>query len=690
MRTSHLISLGVLNMRLFRSVKSRIYGAFAAITLVLVITGASAISLMSNAEHLFGDYRKVARQTLLLDEFLRDISLLRIDFLNYLLTPTDQWADAVRKQIASLNEDKNAAPEFFGDRPEVIATINEASDLLAQYAAGFETLVTATKAGTNPQTHPQTAVLTAKGPQMFDMFYELSGQSHERQNALGPVIAQQEALQLMIVATISVVGVLIGLVLAFVTGRWLSGTFARLTQTMGKLVEGQYETNIAGKEDQNELGEMARALETFRINGLEVQAAEVEKQARASELLARSEMMARFQSAFDHVIESAMNGDFSSRIAQQFGDKEIDRIAGNLDGMMASVETALGEADRVLGAMARADLRDRMRGEYRGAFAQLKQSTNSVADKIEDITMQLRETSRALKQATGEILAGANDLSERTTRQAATIEETSAAMDQLATTVTSNAQQALQASDGAVRMTSVAEASNEVMQEATQAMERISTSATKISNIIGLIDDIAFQTNLLALNASVEAARAGESGKGFAVVAVEVRRLAQSAAQASADIKNLIEQSGDEVRNGSKLVADVAGRLNEIIEGVRNSAALMSNIASDSQAQAAGISQINVAVRQMDEMTQHNAALVEEMNASIEQTEGQASRVDGIVETFTLRDSPGADRLPMADSAEAARAERAGGARGLIKSVQKAAKTYFGGGGATAEDWNEF
>jgi methyl-accepting chemotaxis protein len=509
---------------------------------------------------------------------------------------------------------------------------------------------------------------------MFALYYDLSKQAHDRQNALGPVIAQQEALQLMIVAAISIIGLIIGVTLAVLTGRWLTGTFSRLTQTMAKLVEGQYDTNIAGKDAQNELGEMARALETFRVNGLEVQAAEVEKQMRAAELTARAEMMARFQAAFDHVIESAMNGDFRTRIAQQFGDKEIDRIAGNLDGMMASVETALGEADRVLGAMARADLRDRMRGEYRGAFAQLKQSTNSVADKIEDITIQLRDTSRALKQVTGEILAGANDLSERTTRQAATIEETSAAMDQLATTVTSNAEQARQASDGAGRMTNVAEASNGVMQEATQAMERISASATKISNIIGLIDDIAFQTNLLALNASVEAARAGESGKGFAVVAVEVRRLAQSAAQASADIKNLIEQSGDEVRNGSRLVADVAGRLNEIIEGVRNSASLMSNIATDSQAQAAGISQINVAVRQMDEMTQHNAALVEEMNASIEQTEGQASRVDGIVETFTLRDSPGADRGPMADSAEAARLERAGGARGLIKSVQKAAR----------------
>jgi hypothetical protein len=133
-------------MRLFTSVKSRIYGAFAALTVVLVITGASAIMLMSNAEHLFGDYRKVARQTLLLDEFLRDISLLRIDFLNYQLTPTDQWASAVREQIAVLSEAKQTAPTYFSEDPEAMGAIDQASSLLAQYSTGFDALTNAVAA----------------------------------------------------------------------------------------------------------------------------------------------------------------------------------------------------------------------------------------------------------------------------------------------------------------------------------------------------------------------------------------------------------------------------------------------------------------------------------------------------------------------------------------------------------------
>ncbi|MGN6489535.1 MAG: methyl-accepting chemotaxis protein, partial [Devosia sp.] len=185
-----------------------------------------------------------------------------------------------------------------------------------------------------------------------------------------------------------------------------------------------------------------------------------------------------------------------------------------------------------------------------------------------------------------------------------------------------------------------AEEGGKVMGEATTAMERITQSSAKISNIIGLIDDIAFQTNLLALNASVEAARAGEAGKGFAVVAVEVRRLAQSAAEASAEVKVLIEQSGAEVKTGSKLVADAASRLQSMLEAARSSNELMDGIARESREQASSIEEVNTAIRQLDEMTQHNAALVEQTNAAIEQTEAQATDLDRIVDVFTLEEAP--------------------------------------------------
>ncbi|MCS6758494.1 MAG: methyl-accepting chemotaxis protein [Candidatus Devosia euplotis] len=209
-------------------------------------------------------------------------------------------------------------------------------------------------------------------------------------------------------------------------------------------------------------------------------------------------------------------------------------------------------------------------------------------------------------------------------------------MEQLATTVMENAKRAQDANGKAKDVTVSAEQSGAVMTQATGAMERITSSSSKISNIIGMIDDIAFQTNLLALNVSMEAARAGDAGKGFAVVAVEVRRLAQSAASASADVKVLIEQSASEARDGSRLVDDAAERLNGILEGVRASSTLMDGISRDSQEQPTGITEVSIAVRQMDEMTQHNAALAEEMNVSIEQTETQATHLDAIVDIFKV------------------------------------------------------
>jgi methyl-accepting chemotaxis protein len=231
------------------------------------------------------------------------------------------------------------------------------------------------------------------------------------------------------------------------------------------------------------------------------------------------------------------------------------------------------------------------------------------------------------------------------------------------------------------------------MGAANDAMGRITASSAKISNIIGLIDDIAFQTNLLALNASVEAARAGEAGKGFAVVAVEVRRLAQSAAEASSEVKALIEQSGAEVTSGSRLVADAAQKLNAMLEAARSSNELMSGIARDSREQASAIEEVTTAVRQMDEMTQHNAALVEEINAAIEQTESQASELDRIVDVFTLEEGA-VEMMPAKAAAPAepkGKARPQGGIKAMQEKVKQAAKSYLSRGNtALQEDWSEF
>jgi methyl-accepting chemotaxis protein len=421
------------------------------------------------------------------------------------------------------------------------------------------------------------------------------------------------------------------------------------------------------------------ALEAEKVNQMAAESA-AERGERAKQ---EEQILTRLEQSFGRVVAEAVEGRFDSRVDEKFGFVVFDNLAKSINALIDTVQRGLGETGTVLAGLAQADLTRRVEGQYKGEFGALKDSTNAVADQLNQIVGQIKGTSRGLKTATGEILSGANDLSERTTKQAATIEETSAAMEQLATTVLKNADRASEASKVSANVTRTAEEGGKVMGEANMAMERITASSGKISNIIGLIDDIAFQTNLLALNASVEAARAGDAGKGFAVVAVEVRRLAQSAASASSEVKVLIEQSGTEVNTGSRLVADAASRLEAMLEAARSSNALMEGIARDSREQASAIEEVNTAVRQLDEMTQHNAALVEETNAAIEQTESQANELDRVVDIFTVvGNAPAESRVAAAPPK---------GIRALQAKVKKAASSYLSRGNAAIDkDWAEF
>ncbi len=311
---------------------------------------------------------------------------------------------------------------------------------------------------------------------------------------------------------------------------------------------------------------------------------------------------------------------------------KIVKYATDITQRKSAVE-ALSQSLRLL---SEGNLASRIEGVFPGELEPVRQAFNETVTQLGTIVRQLYQTSSALRAASAEILEGSDNLAARTSRQAAANEDIRSAVSELLAAVAANAERARAAGANARNVATEAAAAGAVMEKANSAMADVAERTSRIASIIGLIDDIAFQTSLLALNASVEAARAGEAGKGFAVVAVEVRRLAQSAATASREIKGLIEQSGDAVTRGVSLVASASESLGAMVGSVEANAQIMADIAQANSEEAAALVQIDSAVGQMDEMTQHNAALAEETNAAIGKTDAQASRLESLVETFSL------------------------------------------------------
>ncbi|WP_457953523.1 methyl-accepting chemotaxis protein [Achromobacter xylosoxidans] len=319
----------------------------------------------------------------------------------------------------------------------------------------------------------------------------------------------------------------------------------------------------------------------------------------------------------------------------------LSGLAVVLGGLFAwrvskSITAPLAQAVSVAETVARGDLGQPIHAVTRDETGRLLRALHDMQDKLAGAVRTIRAGSETISSAAGQIAAGNTDLSSRTEEQAASLEETAASMEELASTVKQNADNARQANQLAASASEVAQRGGAVVSAVVSTMGDISASSRKISEIVSVIDGIAFQTNILALNAAVEAARAGEQGKGFAVVAGEVRSLAQRSAQAAREVKTLIEASVSKVAEGAGQAENAGTTMQEVVASVKRVTDIMGEIAAASQEQASGIEQVNRAVSQMDEVTQQNAALVEEAAAAAGSMQDQAHALVRAVGVFRL------------------------------------------------------
>jgi methyl-accepting chemotaxis protein len=401
---------------------------------------------------------------------------------------------------------------------------------------------------------------------------------------------------------------LLGLVILTMIARRISQPIQRITQSMQQLAAGATDKAIpyAGRHD--EIGQMAASVEVFRQNA--IARAKLENEAETS----RSEAEA-------------------NRIADQ------ERAERNAAEKLRIATSGLAAG---LKRLASGDLAFSLDDRFAPEFEPLRHDFNSSVEQLANTLLSVSESVATINSGTREISHGSSELSGRTERQAATLEQTAAALSAVTAKVTHSSKIADEARGVADQANRSAVASGQVVAQTIDAMGQIEESSKQITNIISVIDQIAFQTNLLALNAGVEAARAGDAGKGFAVVAQEVRELAQRSAKAAKEIKELIGRSSEKVTSGVELVNQAGGALNDISRYIVHINTFMDALALSAREQATSLSEVNSAMRQMDQVTQQNASMVEESTAASATLATEADRLRDLVAQFELTAQGGA------------------------------------------------
>ncbi|MGQ2968036.1 MAG: HAMP domain-containing methyl-accepting chemotaxis protein [Allorhizobium sp.] len=588
----------------------------------------------------------VARMNATFAEVRRDYSML--------LSATPDELDAISAATKTALSDRDAAFAAYEPMitmPATRARFDRMKVALAEYDRLASQMVELKRTGNESAAKALfTGSMAASARELVSVMDETIKANVELSDAAIAEADQVSSSAISITILAVIISGVIAAGAAFFSFARVVRPISAITDSMRGLAAGDTKTEIpfAGRHD--EIGDMAAAVAVFRDNAIE--RAALERQAEENRSLSETERQAR----------EAQKAREAAEV--QFA---VDQLASGLQ--------RLSDGDLVAQINERfADHLDPLRLNFNQSVARLKEAMRAVS-----------ENARSIDAGANEMLAAADDLSKRTEQQAASVEETAAALEQVTTAVKDSAIRADEAGQLVSRTREGAEHSGEVVRRAVSAMQAIEKSSSEISNIIGVIDDIAFQTNLLALNAGVEAARAGEAGKGFAVVAQEVRELAQRSANAAKEIKALITTSGEQVRNGVSLVDETGRALETIVREVQEINQNVLAIVTSTREQSTGLQEISMAVNQMDQGTQKNAAMVEQSTAASHGLAQQAGQLMQLMSQFKT-DEGGYQASSRLAPATSSAQPQPSPARALGRKIANA----FKGNTAVAAEWSEF
>jgi methyl-accepting chemotaxis protein len=459
-----------------------------------------------------------------------------------------------------------------------------------------------------PATDPTRAAAA------FDAFRAAAKSAQDKTEVWLSKIRDERDSALSFARTTQLVGSLLAIGMALLSGWWMSRVIARplgqITTAVNGLAAGNNDIEVPTLDRTDEIGLMAQAVQTFKRAALEKQ--RLEQEAEAGRVAAEEQRRkAEAESQFYVDAHNTFMRDFSAALER----------------------------------LSKGDLTYRLNTPFTEDYEKIRHDFNTTAGSLQEAILTISSSTQAIRFATSEISTAADDQSRRTAQQAASLEQTAAALDEITATVKKTAEGASHAREVVASAKSDAEKSDEVVRQAIGAMGDIERSSQQISHIIGVIDEIAFQTNLLALNAGVEAARAGEAGRGFAVVASEVRALAQRSAEAAKEIKGLISASTKQVEQGVDLVGQMGKALGRIMTEVTEINTVVSEIAAGAKEQSVGLQEINTGVSQMDQVTQQNAAIVEETTAASHGLAREIEKLLDLVGRFETGQEPAAEPI---------------------------------------------